>query len=291
MNFKQLNKSKLIMAASVGILIILIIADIFIYSVQKAAYPVNNLNPANLTPTPPGKEALGIPTKSQFSLNIRVDNMNEATFWNQYTLSSDHVHSYAPNISYLAKVKIPHKELTYGKIEETQTSISLAKSNGIEAVDFNREKTSDCNLLAQEEQQAYQQVHQAGLIFYFVPTGRMLQKCYQQYPQMIQNADAIMYQVEAIQGVDPNISQTVHTLINDLKQMRPGIPVWVQVSVNPPSNRNLDVQSVITLINSIEDGSAGSPDGVQIFASAESLDPTRFQTLEQVVKAYRTSHS
>lgn len=252
--------------------------------------PTTSVTYQNISALTPVFSLSGPPTNSSFELNIRIDNMDDVTFWNQYALSIDHVHAWAPNISYLTHVKTPHKSLTYGKIEDTQLTISLAKENGIEAIDFNREKTNDCTVLIQEEQLAYQEVHQAGRIFYFVPTGKMLQKCYQQYPQLLQNTDAIIYQTEAIQGVDQNYTQTVHTLIQNIKQMKPGIPVWVQVSVNPPSNRNLDAQSVITTIQSLEDGSTGAPDGIQIFAIEQSKDPSRFQVLEQVVKSFRIAH-
>ncbi len=104
---------------------------------------------------------------------------------------------------------------------------------------------------------------------------------------MIQNTDGILYQTEEIQGKDPNYMQPIKTLVHNVKQMKLGIPVWVQVSVNPPFNRQLDTNSVIAVIRQLEDGKGDNPDEIQVFYSSVGKIPGKIAVMEQVIKAFR----
>lgn len=244
---------------------------------------------SSISPTaPPNSSSIRQINAHSFALGIRIDPQT-LDFWNQYALPTDFAQSREENISYLIKIHLLMKALEFLDVSDTQHAISLAKANGINALFFNKEKTQDCLLLLTDETTAVNQIKQAGLQFIFVPTGFMMRKCYQQYPKMIMQTDSIIYQTESIQGVDQSYATDVKTMVQNIKKIKPGIPVWVQVSVNPPENRSLDAQSVISTINSIEDGTSGNPEGIQIFYDLHD-NPDRISTMEQVVKAFRIAH-
>jgi hypothetical protein len=222
-----------------------------------------------------------------FSLGIRIDGPDTLAFWNTYAGPYDVAWAGLQNADLVAQARAGIKALTYGRVEDSPRVIDAAKARGITAIAFNREQISDCVALADEEATAYGLAKAQGITFIFAPEGVVLQSCYRQNPGLIQNADIIFYQTEAIQGKDPTYATTVKTLVHNVKATKPGIPVWVQLSVNPPFNRDLSADEVIRAIQSIEDGSADSPDDVHVFYASEPKMIGKAAVMEQVIEAFR----
>lgn len=81
-------------------------------------------------------------------------------------------------------------------------------------------------------------------------------------------------------------------IIVGMKQLTAKHQVWVQVSVNPPSNRCISPDQVIKYIDSIEDGSDSAPDVLVIFynqggAFDSQCSLKRTEALKQVISHYR----
>src|SRR5262249_12797930 len=139
--------------------------------------------------------------------------------------------------------------------------------------------------LVPDEQYAESQAHAQGMTFIWGGTGRSLASC---YTQILPYSDVAYYQTEYLQFSDPTYAADVHSLIQNIRNAYPGMPVYAQVSVNPPGNTTPTAAEVEAEIDSLMDGSPGQPDQIDLFYSGTGVDPTRVQVAEQVIQHYRS---
>lgn len=235
-----------------------------------------------------------------FPLGIHlVPDADINTFWNNHALSTDVSTGWPANINFVAGSSAGVKVLTYGEGVDPEATMNSAVSAGIKMVMANLEQITDISALLAREASDYQLAKSKGLTFIFAPMGTTLKQYYSYNDfAMLKNADMIFYQTQIMQDnatllgtTDPSAQITQYaSIVKDLiHQMRPYIPqrkVWVQVSVNPPQNRNTTADRVIQYIDSITDGSADSPDEIQIFYKYTDY-PEQIPVLKQVIEHYR----
>lgn len=274
------------------LVVLLLLAGIGVgaYLVQK---------PTNLLPKASGPA----PTlTASFPLGIHlVPDADINTFWNNHALSTDVSTGWPPNINFVVGSSAGVKVLTYGDGADPEATMNSAVSAGIKMVMANLEQITDIGALLTRETSDYQLAKSKGLTFIFAPMGTTLFKYYSYNDYaMLKNADMIFYQTQILQDnatllgtTDPSaqITKYASTVKDLINKMRPHVPtgkVWVQVSVNPPQNRNTTADRVIQYIDSITDGSADSPDEIQVFYKYTDY-PEQIPVLKQVIEHYRPS--
>jgi hypothetical protein len=154
--------------------------------------------------------------------------------------------------------------MTPEDVQNMAATLTLAKSNAIDMVSYNLEGQLTQAQLVTGESDVYAQVKAAGFPFMFGPMVTHLVKYYDDFAK---NADAIIIQSQRMQ-VNENYEQNVKDLITKLKAANPDVQVWVQISIVPPPDRNVAVETVLKEIASIAD----AVDGLFLFYTVERWD-------------------
>jgi hypothetical protein len=166
---------------------------------------------------------------------------------------------------------------------QVAAAISLARQNGLAWVGLNDETTANCATLAANEAVAASLVHAAGLLLLYIPEGvGALLPCYPTTPQLVTQADRLVFQAQSWQDSDPNLVSDIHNVVSGLRALAPTHPVWVQLSANPPSNPTISAAELTSQIRSVQDGSRGQADGITIWYRATSQT-----TMEQTILVFR----
>jgi hypothetical protein len=184
-------------------------------------------------------------------IGIRVDSPEVQKFWNQYALPGDFVWGGAKYLDLVAGSTAGIKALVFGKMSVADDWMEQAKARGFRYVMFNLEKipiTDGQTLIAQEEA-AYALAQSKGLKFVFAPTGGMLARYYK---EIVPHADVVVYQTQSGQNFDPNYLTTTKTLVRNIKETKPGMPVWVQLSVTPPHKPDVSVTELNSTIRELK---------------------------------------
>jgi hypothetical protein len=162
-------------------------------------------------------------------------------------------------------------------------AITAAQQNGLSWVALNDETTANCATLAANESVAEKLIHAANMSFLYIPMGvGALLQCYVTTPQLVSQADRIIFQAQDWQDANPNIFSDIHGVVVGLRALAPSHQVWVQLSANPPANRTISVAELTSQIRSVQDGSSGQADGITIWYSATGLT-----TFEQTILVFR----
>jgi hypothetical protein len=161
-------------------------------------------------------------------------------------------------------------------------AISVAQQNGLTWIAFNDETTANCATLAANEATAATLVHAAGMRLLYVPLGvGALLQCYPTTPQLVTQADRVVFQAQAWQDSNPNLVSDIHSVVAGLRAQAPSHQVWVQLSANPPHNRTISAAELTSQIQSVQDGSSGQADGITVWYT------NTFPTVEQTILAFR----
>ncbi|MBI2020767.1 hypothetical protein HYS94_05160 [Candidatus Daviesbacteria bacterium] len=307
--------SPLILIAAVGVIAFILLAasgdfkdsvfaKIFPKEVSEAARRIIHpwwrrwRPPPSPTPTPtpapvptstPGPTAP--PSTGTFPIGPGLGSSTNVDWWNTKALSSDLVLGSSGALKTLSSAK--GVRVLFANPDNPVSGMDEAKANGW-LVTTNVEDP-DLNYVLSKEKEHYQMAKDRGLTFIFGPTGRMLEDDYadQDYA-LLRNADIMIYQTQRRQDYSGFSVSDYATYVKDLiGKIRPYLvkkQVWVQVSVNPPANRCTTAEKVIQYIDSIFDGSANSPDALNIFVSSEydsQCSEKRVDVMKQVVDHYR----
>jgi hypothetical protein len=141
-------------------------------------------------------------------------------------------------------------------------------------ISYNLEGQLTLEQLVAGESSVYDQVRAAGFPFMFGPTVANLLRYYTDFAN---NADAIIIQSQRMQ-VSADYGTNVLDLITKIKAANPNIQVWVQISVVPPPDRNVPVETVMQEIASIAD----SVDGLFLYYTIE-----RWDAVKEIITALR----
>lgn len=228
--------------------------------------------PVDLTPTP-----VPLPTDSSSPPIIRLDaplglgllEGADFDFLAQHLRSDDYVVVHTRNVKALDRV--PDKKrmliLTPEDVKNMSDTLALADSNDITLISYNLEGQLTREELVDGERTVYDQINAAGFPFMF---GPMVTHLMRYYADFANNADAIIIQSQRMQ-VSDDYGERVKELIANLKAANPDIQVWVQISIVPPPDRNVPIETVLKEIASIAD----SVDGLFLFYTVERWDAVK----------------
>jgi hypothetical protein len=218
-------------------------------------------------------ETLDIP------IGIGIYDAAEISFFNQYALEHDVIAVRQQIIGLLDDIKTGQKMLVVGPKDETSSDLELiiteAKEKGATILGYNLETALEKEDLITREQRMGKIASEQDMTYAFGPTLRKLMNYHSDFAS---NADIIILQSQRFQTSN-DYEQKVEDLIAKTKSSNPEVKVWVQVSVNPPENRNITAKEVIQNINSISD----KADLVWIFFA-----PGRAALMEEVFKELRS---
>ena len=192
-------------------------------------------------------------------LGVGLQDASQLRLINQKLIAGDHVSAHSEQLALLSKVQ--NADLVFilrgAEFADAARLIGEAKKVGVRLVGFNLEGPLGAEELASKEKAVADVVHAAGMTFLFAPTARSLQTGYKSF---VGPADAIMVQSQHYETAS-DYRQTVSALIAKLKAAKPGLKVWVQVTVNPPGDRNIAVDEVLQRVGDLH----GIADGVFVF--------------------------
>jgi hypothetical protein len=195
----------------------------------------------------------------------------------------DQVLGYRNLVSFLVGTVPGTRVVGASTVSTVGATISVARQNGLLWVGFGDETTMNCATLAANEATAAGLVHAAGMRLLYVPLGvGALLQCYPTTPQLVTQADRIVFQAQDWQDSDPNFVPDIHSVVSGLRTQAPSHQVWVQLSANPPHKPTISAAELTSQIQSVQDGSSGQADGITIFYFASTLT-----TLEQTILAFR----
>lgn len=197
-------------------------------------------------------------------------------FLAEHLRSDDYVVVHIKNLKSLDSV--PGKKrlliLTPEDVQNMSNTLALAESNHIDMLSFNLEGQLTQEQLVAGESAVYEQVKAASFPFMFGPMVTHLVRYYEDFAK---HADAIIIQSQRMQ-VNDNYAKNVKDLIANIKGANPDIQVWVQISVVPPPDRNVPVETVLQEIASIAD----SVDGLFLYYTVE-----RWDAVKEIILALR----
>jgi len=227
-----------------------------------------------------GAEPLGVP----IGLVVRGIVEEEIEFLNQHLLQDDLVlramFRNEADLEILDQITACQKGLGLPASFEGDPSplLALAKAKGIILVAYDLEGhlgLSVDEILAREEMM-YNAVSQQNLTFMFGTRQRAIERHYQEFASY---TDALVVQTQHYQTLE-DYEVIVTDLVAAIRQAKPGLMVWVQVSVNPVENPQITAQEVLEDIYQIAD----TADGIFIY-----YEPERWEVARQVIEQIRPS--
>lgn len=176
----------------------------------------------------------------------------------------------------LTKIRTAQKMIGFSKAYSSNPSkiLAMAKSKGILMVGYDLEGSLTVQEKVKRQKQLYRAAQRQGLFFMFNPGHRDLERNYKRYAPY---TDAFLFGSQGYQHLD-NYAQIVAGKVAQFKQAKPGIQVWVQVSVNPPGDPNRSAQKVLADIQAI----APLADGIFIY-----YDPKRWAVVQALLDEIR----
>ena len=287
-------KSKLKVAVLNGILILVAVSctlsgqqptSVPTLVTQTPVLPVATMTETPVTPTATVTQtAVPSPTGDSSAPLIRLDaplslgllEGVDYAFLEEHLRSDDYVVVHIRNLKSIDRV--PGKRrlliLTPEDVKNMQQTLALAESNQIDMISYNLEGQLTVEELVAGESSVYEQVSAAGFPFMFGPT---LNHLVRYYADLALNADALIIQSQRMQTQD-DYGENVKELIANIKAVNPDIEVWVQISIVPPPDREVPVETVLQEIASIAD----SVDGLFLFYTIE-----RWDEVKEIVTALR----
>jgi hypothetical protein len=256
---------------------------------QTPAVPVatqteKSVSPSATATQPASETALPSPTGDTSAPSIRLDaplslGLLEGVdydFLQQHLRSDDYVVVHVRNVKSLDRVSGTKRLLilTPEDVKNMQRTLALAESQDIDMISYNLEGQLTVEDLVAGSSSVYEQVKDAGIPFMFGPTLNHLARY---YADLAPHADAIIIQSQRMQTSD-DYGENVKELIANLKAANPDLEVWVQISIVPPPDREVPVETVLKEIESIAD----SVDGLFLFYTMD-----RWDEVKEIITAVR----
>lgn len=195
----------------------------------------------------PTIEALDIP------LGIGIYNADNVEVFNKYAREQDVIAARPPFMYLLDEVERGQKKLVFAPRDEPltdiQSIISEAKSLGVTIIGYNLEMAVPRDDLIRREAEMQVVASRNDVLYVFGPTLLKLEKFYDDFAR---HADVILLQSQHYQTTE-EYEERVEDLIEKIRFTNPEVQVWVQVSVNPPTNRQITPEEVISDIQLITD--------------------------------------
>lgn len=235
-------------------------------------------------------------------LGIGISNSEVLNFYNSKALQTDialAVSSSQAQLDLLKSAKGVKVLMLNPDTSKATQEMDLAKTSGY-LVSGNIEDPNLSNTLSKQQEQ-YQLAKSKGLTYIFGPAGLMLRDSYSsQNYALARNSDILVYQTQYLQdnpreiGTNLDVNKYAQTVKDIIAKTRPYTiqkQVWVQISLNPPSNRCISTDRVVQYIDSLVSDRASGPDAIMIFYSTGSMvsscQISRTQVMEEVFSHYR----
>lgn len=221
--------------------------------------------------------SLDIPIGLLLRSNQAIDDLNARLLPNDVVLKV--TNGNLKDLQPLVKIRNARKMIGFSKNYRGDPSkiLAEAKAKGIQLVGYDLEGSLSVSEKVNRERQMYQAAKRQGLFFMFSPGHRDLEKNYHSYAPY---AHAFLFGSQGYQHL-PNYAQIVADKVAQFKQANPNLQVWVQVSVNPPGDRERTAEEVLADINAI----AGVADGIFIY-----YEPERWQVVQAILDQIRPPH-
>lgn len=255
--------------------------------------PVNVLAPSPTaeTPAPPttapatatsqvGTETDPVPAEETLSipLGIGIWDADNVTVFNRYAREQDVIAARTPFLDLLGDVEIGQKMVFLAPGDEAGTdirsTIAEAKTKGVTMLGYNLETALPEEDLVYKEKEMQRVARAHGLVYAFAPTLLKLTKYYDDF---VRYADIVILQSQRFQ-TKKGYEERVEELITAIRSANPRVKVWVQVSVNPPEDRHVTPDEVVSDIQRIAD----QADLIWIY-----FTPKRASVMEEVFKRLR----
>ena len=218
----------------------------------------------------------GQPTRLPLPIGVMALDEAKLSYFNQCLEPEDQIMFPAEHADAMAKVAKAQKGIMIRGQEfaKAEQIIASGKEKGASHAAFNLEGPIPVAEIVRQQQAVYTLARKAGMSYTFAPTVVNLR---QYYKDFVPHADILVLQSQRYQ-TDADYKELVTGLIANIKKANPRVRVWVQVSVNPPGNRDISAAAVLRCIHDI----AGTADGICLF-----YHPTRWATLQAVMTQLR----
>ncbi|HDM67148.1 MAG TPA: alpha/beta hydrolase, partial [Thermoplasmatales archaeon] len=162
-------------------------------------------------------------------------------------------------MSLLDEIKTGRKTLVFNAnyYSEVEDLIEEALEKNVEIIGYNLEGPYTIDEMIEQERRVYNLTREHGLLFMFGPTLHAIMKNYEVFTQY---TDMILVQVQSLQTMN-DFRSRVERIIDNISTVNPDVEIWIQLSINPPGNRNLTVDEFLEDIYEVED----LVDGIWIF--------------------------
>ncbi len=257
-----------------------------ILAVQAATFQVNDepvyipliLGGGSSQQNPPVNDLQNVP----IGLVLRGPAENEIEFLNQHLLENDLVlqglFRGESDLALLDQITACQRGVGLPANFEGDPSplLAQAKAKGILLVAYDLEGHLGLSIdeIVARQEAMYGIVSRYDLTFMFGTRMRAIERHYEAF---VPYTDAIVVQAQNYQGRD-DYQTLVTDLVNAIREAKPGIMVWVQVSVNPTENPQITAQEVLEDIYQITEVA----DGIFIY-----YEPERWQVARQVIEQLR----
>lgn len=223
-------------------------------------------------------ETAVMPETLDIPLGIGIFDSDNVDFFNRYAREDDVISARPPYMNLLNDVEIGQKMLNFNPRDEPVTDagsiISKAKAMGVVILGYNLEMALSREELISKEIEVQSLASENDLLYAFGPT---ILKLLKYYDDLARHADVLVLQSQRFQTTE-DYEERVEGLIGSIKSVRPGVQVWVVVSVNPPEKYNATPDEVISDIQLIAD----TADLVWI-----NFNPKAAPAMEEVFKRLR----
>lgn len=159
----------------------------------------------------------------------------------------------------LDEIIVGRKTLVFGAdyYSEVEDLIENAVENDVEIIGYNLEGPYAVEEMIAQEKTVYNLTKQHNLLFMFGPT---LTKLIKYYEEFVKYTDIILIQAQHLQTME-DFRVELEEIIHRISAVNPDIGIWVQLSLNPPENRNLSAEEFINDMEEVAD----LADGIWIF--------------------------
>ncbi len=208
-------------------------------------------------------------------IGIGIGDESHLDFLNERMKNKDILSVKPPLIDILDEIIVGRKTLVFGAnyYPEVETLIEDASQRDVEIIGYNLEGHYTLEEMIEQEKIVYNLTKQHNLLFMFGPTLTNLVKHYKEF---IEWTDIILIQAQHLQTME-DFREKLEGIINNISTVNPNVDIWVQLSINPPENRNLTAEEFLEDMNEIKD----IVDGIWIFYT-NSRWPVVREILEEV---------
>jgi hypothetical protein len=179
-------------------------------------------------------------------IGIGIYEAENVRVFNKYSTEQDVIAVRPPFLDLLKDVERGQKKVVFAPRDEpltdVQSVVEEAKSLGVTILGYNLEQALPKEELVGKEIEMQTVAASNDVGYVFGPTLLKLERFYDDFARY---SDVILLQSQHYQ-TKAEYEEKVEGLIEKIRLSNPGVQVWVQLSVNPPANRQISADEVIS---------------------------------------------